>query len=826
MRTLILVVLLTRLVPTAVPADDAIAPATSSGSKPAAVAQVFEPIAQDAPAGNAGMFVGVCQFHNDPGLQSLIYATHDAIELAHLFVFELRLIPAENCHLLLAGDPASDAVSRHLEELKRAGAKIAKPDRSRILLTMRQVKTVATSAENMLVCSFSSHGFDDRADPYVMPSDGFRDLLAQTAVPLKTIETMIQDSTAGHRLLLVDACQERISAKSVEGEGVGSPVSQAFVEALQSPTGQAKFASCSPGEFSFEHGSLGGVGHGVFTYHVLEALRGGATADADNIVRLGDVADYVAMSVGEWSRANKRPRQTPFLESPVKTRQLPLATKADDIGQLIALLKKKPLPKQFEKSLRDSLLKKLETIDPSEPADRELLAFTRDYVGGRLSTRVFVPYVRSSLRGTATEDPDYLKGLDLLMGLSGRHNLIESYGHFRRAAKRGHVLAKSFAAGQHRNGTGVPKDINAAQAIIREVLPELRTLAEAGDSTAQVQYAKALKFGISEGEEATSAATWFRRSAEQGDPLGQYYYGLALEKGDGVPADHKAAAHWFRKSAGQNCAGAFHHLYLLYSKGLGVPQDDVAAIGWLRKAVDVGYVFGQRSMAYNYESGSLGLVKDRDRAKRYFKLAADQQDAHAMARYGRYLALGYGGDEDDEEALEWFQKSAFYGDWMGMAWLGIQYRDGEGVEPDGDTSVHWFRQAADQENCSSWVFTDLGVMFAKGELVPSDDAEAFRWFTKAAEAGDDEGQGWLGLMYETGRGTATDKAAAARWYRTGAEAGDDYAMFNLGRVYEYGIGERKSRAKAIYWYRKAVDDGSSSLRKSARAALKRLGASE
>ncbi|MCA9054848.1 MAG: caspase family protein, partial [Planctomycetaceae bacterium] len=271
------------------PADDSVAPA---GSDSAGQVQLFESLAETAPSRNAGMFVGVCNFQHDPGLATLLYATHDAIELAHLFVFELNLIPATNCHLLLAGEPVDDVVTAHLQQLRRAGAKIGSADRSRILLTMREVQGTARESEDILVCGFSSHGFEDRADPYIMPSDGFRALLAQTAVPLKTIESMMQDSRAGHRLLLVDACQERISAKNVQAAGLGTPATDAFVEALKTPTGQAKLASCSPGEFSFEHGSLGGVGHGVFTHYVLEGLRGGAKADAKNIVRLGDVADY------------------------------------------------------------------------------------------------------------------------------------------------------------------------------------------------------------------------------------------------------------------------------------------------------------------------------------------------------------------------------------------------------------------------------------------------------------------------------------------------------------------------------------------------------
>ncbi|MCA9053258.1 MAG: SEL1-like repeat protein, partial [Planctomycetaceae bacterium] len=716
--------------------DDTASPAVgSSGAGVRPGLQLFDPIAQEPPAGNAGMFVGVCRFDNDPGLPSLVYATHDAIELAHLFVFELKLIPAANCHLLLSGDAVSDPVTQHFEQLKRAGAKIGRPDRSRILLTMRELKTAATAPEHMLVCSFSSHGFDDRSDPYVMPSDGFRDLLSQTAVPLKTIETMIQDSKAGHRLLLVDACQERISAKSIESQEVGSAVTEAFVEALKSPTGQAKFASCSPGEFSFEHGSLGGVGHGVFTYHVLEALRGGATADGDNIVRLGDVADYVAMSVADWAETNKRPRQTPFLESPIKTRQLPLATKADDVRQLIALLESKSFPKEFDAALRGSLKQKLERLDPTQPSDRELLAFTRDFLGGRLSTRVFVPYVRSSIRGAAVQDPDYVRGLELHAGSAGTQDRLAAYQHFRRAANRGHVLAMTFVGDQHQHGTGIPKNREEAENWYRKAMPGLRQLAEDGDPIAQLQYGWAYESGLAVERDAAAATEWYRRAAEAGDALGQWQYAQSLRYGRGVAVDMPEAVRWYQRAAAQNTVKAFESLHNCFRYGDGVEADEITALGWLRRALDADSVWAKKEMAYLYDSGGLGVKQDRQAARRLFKSAADQQDAHAMARYGRYLALGYGGDEDDEEALEWFQKSAFLGDWMGMAWLGIQYSEGEGVPADGATAVRWYREATEQPDGNAWVLTSLGVLYAKEELVANNDAEAFRWFQQAADRG-------------------------------------------------------------------------------------------
>ena len=57
----------------------------------------LQPLTNTAPKGNAGLFVGVNDFTKDTGISPLNFAVHDAIELAYLFVVELKLIPPENC---------------------------------------------------------------------------------------------------------------------------------------------------------------------------------------------------------------------------------------------------------------------------------------------------------------------------------------------------------------------------------------------------------------------------------------------------------------------------------------------------------------------------------------------------------------------------------------------------------------------------------------------------------------------------------------------------------------------------------------------------------
>ncbi|MGE0756406.1 MAG: caspase family protein, partial [Pirellulaceae bacterium] len=356
------------------------------------------PLNEAAPTGNAGLFVGINEFTVDRHISGLQFAVHDAIELAYLFVVDLKLISPRSCHLLLSGQSSADDVQRHLAELRQQGCVIGSAQRSQILAAFLQVTSQGRGTSDVLVCAFSSHGFNQGRQAYIMPSDGARELLQDTAIPVDSIETRMEASKAGHRLLLVDACQERISARSTAGAVTGTPMSPLFLELLKLPTGQAKLASCSPGEFSYEHGTLGGVGHGIFTYSFLEALRGGARPDEQNLVRLGTVADYVSSRVTEWAKQGGRQPQTPFFAGPEAPRKLPLAVQASNLAALIMSVEKYSTSMDFTPELRSQLVAVLKQLDATREADRRLAVQTREFAAGRLSEFVYVPYLESELR--------------------------------------------------------------------------------------------------------------------------------------------------------------------------------------------------------------------------------------------------------------------------------------------------------------------------------------------------------------------------------------------------------------------------------------------
>ena len=139
------------------------------------------------------------------------------------------------------------------------------------------------------------------------------------------------------------------------------------------------------------------MGHGVFTWHLLEALRGNAPADAQNFIRLGAVSRYVSDGVQQWAKENNRPLQTPLLESPEATRDLPLALRSSDLQTVVAQLRARTTDNSFTAEFRDRLIAGLGKMNPAVESDQELLQSTQAFLRGALPQRLFKGYAKGEL---------------------------------------------------------------------------------------------------------------------------------------------------------------------------------------------------------------------------------------------------------------------------------------------------------------------------------------------------------------------------------------------------------------------------------------------
>jgi len=171
----------------------------------------------------------------------------------------------------------------------------------------------------------------------------------------------------------------------------------------------------------------------------------------------------------------------------------------------------------------------------------------------------------------------------------------------------------------------------------RRAIANLKDVAYAGDSNAQVQLGVIFLTGDGVAKDDAEALKWLRKAADQDNALGERYLAEMYFKGRGVPADSSEAAKWLRMAAEQGDAQSQHNLAVLYTQGEGVPRNLKDAADWMRKAADQGLSAGQLGLGVLYENGD-GVPENPVEAVKWYRLAVAQNNSEAMSDLARLLA--------------------------------------------------------------------------------------------------------------------------------------------------------------------------------------------
>lgn len=152
--------------------------------------------------------------------------------------------------------------------------------------------TASCSNEDTLLITLSGHGvqFSDEEltasgvrETYFCPSEASLSDKS-SMVKISSLVNLMNSAPASRKLLLVDACQEQVLSTEGKKKGAKRIELGSVHESRRSvPGGLAVLFSCSSGQFSWEHPS---IGHSVFSYHVIEYLNGKAEQrfyDSDQI---------------------------------------------------------------------------------------------------------------------------------------------------------------------------------------------------------------------------------------------------------------------------------------------------------------------------------------------------------------------------------------------------------------------------------------------------------------------------------------------------------------------------------------------------------------
>jgi hypothetical protein len=244
--------------------------------------------------------IGVSQYH-EKAIPSLQYADADAQAVANYFRDTFSL--PENQVFLRVNAQAT------LREIKS------------VLGT--QLAARANDPRDTVILYFAGHGMRERMvgsldadglNKYFLPYDAARDDLYSTALEMDEVTNILRRLTPERVVVLLDSCFSGAaggrSPFDPRTEGERAPITGEFLDRMAHVgKGRVVLTAGGPEESAQESAELG---HGVFTYYLLDGLRGAADLSGDGEIDVHEIYRYVSDKV---SRATQG-RQNPKLKEP------------------------------------------------------------------------------------------------------------------------------------------------------------------------------------------------------------------------------------------------------------------------------------------------------------------------------------------------------------------------------------------------------------------------------------------------------------------------------------------------------------------------------
>ncbi len=226
-------------------------------------------------------------------VRHLKYATKDARAFYNHLVKTIR-IPEENVFFLLNDQARLYKIRSVLgTQLKRKAGK-----------------------DDMVIIFFAGHGATEKdsmspdgdgLEKYILPYDAELTNLYASALPMSEISKIFSRIYSERLIFIADACYSGASGGRTLGiKGTRSNISDAFMDRISRGKGRVIITASGANEVSSENDDLK---HGVFTYYLLEGLRGKADVNKDGIITIDEIYNYVSINV---------PKATGQAQHPVK----------------------------------------------------------------------------------------------------------------------------------------------------------------------------------------------------------------------------------------------------------------------------------------------------------------------------------------------------------------------------------------------------------------------------------------------------------------------------------------------------------------------------
>jgi hypothetical protein len=226
-----------------------------------------------------------------PRLPKLKYAVNDAEAFYRLLVEENR-VPPENV-TLLTNEQAN------LTNLRSTLG--------------TRIKNAARESD-MVIIFFAGHGATERdaASPdgdglekYLLPFDTDPADLYTTAMPMVEVSRIFNRIRSERLVFIADACYSGGSGgRTISIVDTRANIGDGFLERVAGGRGKVIITASSANEVSVEKDELQ---HGVFTYYLLEGLRGKADLDRDFMITVDEAYRYVYEQVPKATSQEQHP---------------------------------------------------------------------------------------------------------------------------------------------------------------------------------------------------------------------------------------------------------------------------------------------------------------------------------------------------------------------------------------------------------------------------------------------------------------------------------------------------------------------------------------
>jgi len=239
------------------------------------------------------IWAAVIGINSYPHVRPLRYAVDDARAFYDHLVHYSH-IPAENVTLLLNQEASLTQLRSTLgTHLKSKAGK-----------------------DDMVIIFFAGHGATEKdvmspdgdgLEKYLLPYDADPKDLYASALPMREISHIFHRIRSERLIFIADSCYSGASGgRTISLTGMRANISDAFLDRIAGGKGRVILTASGANEVSAENDELK---HGVFTYYLVEGLRGKADADKDGLITVDEVYRYVSEHV---------PRATGQEQHPVK----------------------------------------------------------------------------------------------------------------------------------------------------------------------------------------------------------------------------------------------------------------------------------------------------------------------------------------------------------------------------------------------------------------------------------------------------------------------------------------------------------------------------